>query len=265
MTDRRCRLLTVLGPPGIGKSRLALECARALRYDAEVLFGRCLPYGEGITYWPFVEIFRALEAEDELASVLSASTPEDIFWSIRKLFEHRARAKPPVLVLEDIHWAEPTLLDLIEHLAEWSRDAPLLLLCLTRPEFLEERPAWGSTQLRLEPLSANETDELIAELLAEHQLAEDVRTRIRTIAEGNPLYVEQLIAMLAEGGDAERIPPTIQALLSARLDALPPEQMHLLERAAVVGLEFEWERSPSWILSGGAHPALSSQRSSARS
>ena len=209
--------------------------------DAEVLFGRCLPYGEGITYWPFVEIFRAAGAEDELAAALAAGAPEDIFWAVRKALERRAAQRPVVLGLEDIHWAEPTLLDLIEHVAEWSRDAPILLLCLARPEFLEARPAWGSAQLRLEPLSADETDELIAELLAGTSLDESARVRITATSEGNPLYVEQLMAMLAEGGDPEHIPATIHALLAARLDALPTSQRELLERAAVVGLEFEWD------------------------
>jgi len=241
VAERRCRLLTVLGPPGIGKSRLALELAQVIGDEAEVLFGGCLPYGEGITYWPFVEIFREAGAEDELAAALSAGASEDVFWSMRKALEQRARRRPVVLVLEDIHWAEPTLLDLIEHLAEWTRDAPLLVLCLARPELLDNRQGWGGGQVRLEPLSATETDELISELLSSSILDEETHARIRATSEGNPLYVEQLIAMLAEGGDPEHIPPTIHALLAARLDVLPDDQRELLERAAVVGLEFEWD------------------------
>ena len=108
-----------------------------------MLSGRCLPYGEGITYWPLREIFAAAGAEDELDAALAAGAPEEIFWAVRKALECRARERPLVLVFEDIHWAEPTLLDLIEHLADWTRDAQLLLLCLARPELLDERPAWG--------------------------------------------------------------------------------------------------------------------------
>jgi class 3 adenylate cyclase/tetratricopeptide (TPR) repeat protein len=245
VSERRCRLVTVLGPPGIGKSRLARELAAALRGEAEVLFGRCLPYGEGITYWPLREIFAAADAEDELEAALAAGAPEEIFWAVRKALERRARQRPLVLVVEDIHWAEPTLLDLIEHLADWSRDAQLLLLSLARPELLTERPAWGGRSnaetLTLEPLAESEADELINSLLGGSRLEKEARVRIGQVAEGNPLFVEQLLAMLAEGGKADRVPATIQALLAARLDALPEEERDLLERASVIGFEFEWE------------------------
>ena len=245
VSERRCRLFTVLGSPGIGKSRLARELAAALRHEADVLVGRCLPYGEGITYWPLREIFAAAGAEEELEAALAGGAPEEIFWAVRKALESRARERPLVLVIEDIHWAEPTLLDLIEHLADWTRDAQLLLLCLARPELLDARPAWDSRTnaeaLTLDPLGETEADELIEGLLGGSQLEEGARTRIRQVAEGNPLFVEQLLALLAEGGEVDRVPSTIQALLAARLDALPNEERDLLERASIVGLEFEWE------------------------
>jgi len=139
----------------------------------------------------------------------------------------------------------PTLLDLLEHLIDWTRDAPLFLLCLARPDLLDVRPTWGAQAhaetFPLEPLSEAESDELIDELMSRSELAVEARAKVSEVAAGNPLFVEQLLAMFSEGGDRERVPPTIQALLAARLDALPDEEREVLERAAVVGLEFEWE------------------------
>ena len=165
VSDRRCRMVTVFGPPGIGKSRLARELEVMLAGEAIVLSGRCLSYGDGITYWPLVEIFKHAGGEDELARALSAGAPEEIFWSVRKALERRAHERPLAVVVEDIHWAEPTLLDLLQHLVDWTRDAPIFLLCLARPDLLDERPAWGGRRVTLEPLSDAQSDELIEELL----------------------------------------------------------------------------------------------------
>ena len=245
VAGRSCRLVTVLGPPGIGKSRISRELEAALAADATVLTGSCLPYGDGITYWPLVEIFRDAGAEDELDAALTAGGPEEIFLSVRRAFEQRAREQPLALLIEDIHWAEPTLLDLLDHLVDWTRDAPLLLLCSARPELLDERPAWGGQEqaenIRLEPLSRAESDELIDELVDNPGLREEIRARIRDTAEGNPLFVEQLLAAVSERGETEELPPTIHALLAARLDGLRADERDVLERASVVGQEFEWE------------------------
>jgi class 3 adenylate cyclase/tetratricopeptide (TPR) repeat protein len=259
VAERRCRLVTVFGPPGIGKSRLSREVAAELSAEASVLVGRCLPYGEGITYWPLREIFAAMGAEAELSTTLDTDVAEEVFWGVRKALEQRARERPLALVVEDIHWAEPTLLDLLEHLHDWTREAPIFVLCLSRPELRDGRPGWAGEALTLQPLSKAESEQLIDGHLGGVQLDETVRSRVRDVAEGNPLFVEQLVAMLAEGGDPDRVPVTIQALLAARLDALPIEERDVLERASVIGLEFEWDalgelaqerrRSPGAVLS----------------
>jgi class 3 adenylate cyclase/tetratricopeptide (TPR) repeat protein len=246
VAERRCQLVTVLGAAGIGKSRLAREVATELRGDAVVLEGRCLPYGEGITFWPLREIFVAAGAEEELDVALAAGAAEETFWAVRKSIEHRARESPLALIVQDIHWAEPTLLDLIEHLVDWTRDAQLLVLCLARPDLLDERPGWAAGRpnadtVTLDPLGEGESNELIAGLLGETRLEGRVRRRIQEVAEGNPLFVEQLVASLTEGGDVERVPSTIQALLASRLDMLSETERDVLERASVVGVEFEWE------------------------
>jgi class 3 adenylate cyclase/tetratricopeptide (TPR) repeat protein len=261
--ERSCRLATIVGPAGIGKSRLASELCGEIRGEARVLTGRCLPYGEGITFWPLVQMIGALGSEDGLREVLAGaddaqlvservlgvvgSAPAvasggEMFWGVRRLFEELARVQPLVVMVEDIHWAAPTLLDLLEYLAGWTHDAPVLLLCLARPDLLDERPGWltteNSTGLVLGPLTDAESEALLEEIAQEWPLDAGARARIAEAAEGNPLYVEQMAAMLAEGEPADQIPPSIHALLAARLDRLPVEERTVLERAAVAGKEF---------------------------
>src|SRR6266542_3210130 len=269
--DRTVHLFTVLGPAGIGKSRLAAEFATSVAREATVLTGRCVPYGHGMTFRPLADMLDSQLADPEglavtLAGDLGAelflrrvggaiglgdvpSTPTETFWAVRRLLEALARRRPLVVVIDDIHWAEELFLDLVEHIAEWARSAPILLLCLARPDLLDERPAWGggkanATKLLLDPLSDTDADALIDELPGGAELETDLRGRLATAAEGNPLFLEQTLALLREEaptGERLPVPPTIQALLAARLDRLPAGQRLLLENAAVVGREFELE------------------------
>jgi class 3 adenylate cyclase/tetratricopeptide (TPR) repeat protein len=254
--ERACHLFTVLGPAGVGKSRLAGELCKDVGEDATVLTGRCLPYGEGITFWPLYEILGELSARELLDS--SASAPEELFFSVRKLFEEAARERPLVVVLDDVHWAEPTFLDFVDHVSDWSRDAPILIVCLARPELLDGRPAWGggkmnATSVLLEPLPESECEHLIRNLLGDAELATDARARILDAAEGNPLFVEEMLEMLIDDGLLERqngswvatadladaaVPPTIQALIAARLDRLSTGERAVVERGAVEGKIF---------------------------
>jgi class 3 adenylate cyclase/tetratricopeptide (TPR) repeat protein len=280
LRDRRAHLFTIYGEAGVGKSRLAREFVDSLE-RASVLVGRALPYGEGVTYWPLGEMVKAaagisdddpLEeafeklreccAEDAVADVLglaaglmealdSERSPQEIAWGAREVMQGIADVQPLVLLFEDIHWAEPPLLDLIEHLAEWVR-APLLIICLARTELLDARPGWGggrvrSTAIELEPLSEAESAELVEQLLS--QLAGAVGERLPTLpqealdrAEGNPLFVEETIRMLVESGSgngsAGRVPDTLQALIAARIDHLTPDAKTLLQRGSVIGRVF---------------------------
>ena len=261
--DRRCRVFTVLGEGGIGKSRLVAELVAGLGDDVVALTGRCRSFGEGIAFRPVAEILRAaagdvteeqigalLEGEPDAGAVAgylaAASGSSDtlasaveVDWAVRRLFEALARRTPLVVVVDDIHWAEPALLDLLELLPDTVRDAPVFLLCLARPELLEERPRW-EVSLALEPLTAGESDLLIDRLLAGTELPEPLRARLAEAAEGNALYIEQALAYLGEhdADDAElEMPPTIKALLDARLDRLPARESDVLERAAVMGRE----------------------------
>ena len=250
-SERACHLFTLLGAAGVGKSRLTAEFL-ASGGESSIVRGRCLSYGEGITYWPIVEIVLQLGVRPEneraaaaIASLLGESEApakaEDIAWAFRTLLEQVA---PVVCVIDDLHWAEPTLLDLVDHVADWSRDAPILLVCIARPELHDRRPTWAggklnATTVLLEPLSEEETDQLIERLLGDSDLDTALRARIRDAAEGNPLFVEQMLAMVAESPGADVVvPPTIQALLAARLDQLDPAERDVLQRGAVEGKVF---------------------------
>jgi predicted ATPase/class 3 adenylate cyclase len=287
--ESSCHLFTLLGPAGAGKSRLANELVEHAGGKANALSGRCLPYGEGITFWPVVEIVKraarlspgldAAEARRRIAELVADEREgeliverltaivgltrggiraQDTFWAFRKLLESLARRRPLVIAFDDIHWGEATLLDLIEHVADWARDAPILILCLGRPELLEERPSWGggklnATSLLLEPLDHEACGRLVENLLASTPVDGEVKRRIAGAAEGNPLFVEEMLAMLIDDGalreeggrwraagdiSAITIPPTIQALLAARLDRLPSDELAVIERAAVAGKVF---------------------------
>jgi class 3 adenylate cyclase/tetratricopeptide (TPR) repeat protein len=254
VSERSCHLFTILGAAGVGKSRLAAEFLGTVE-EATVVRGRCLSYGEGITYWPVVEILKQLPSAAELGidaiavgavegllgeEETTVST-EDIAWAVRKVLESVSAARPIVCVLDDLHWGEPTFLDLVEHVADLSRDAPILILCMARPELLDARPGWGggklnATTVLLEPLADEETERLIGSLA---HFDESLRANIRKAAEGNPLFVEEMVALAREREDGDvNVPPTIQALLAARLDQLEPAERSVLERGAVEGRVF---------------------------
>ena len=238
LDEQRCELVTVVGEAGVGKSRLVAETIGAI--EAHIVEGRCLPYGEGITYWPVVEVLKQLDAlpsdQAAAAALLSllgetdaATSAEEIAWAVRKLLEEQA---PLVCVFDDIQWGEETFLDLIEHVALLSSGAPLLLLCMARSELLERRSSWPAP-LRLEPLGDEEVDALIG-----RQVPTELRDRIARVAGGNPLFVGELVAM-AGGTDGDlTVPPTLWAVLAARLDQLEPSERRVLERAAVEGESF---------------------------
>jgi DNA-binding SARP family transcriptional activator len=233
------RRVVVVGDPGIGKTRLAREFAQRVAGSARVLTGRCAAFGKGAALLPLVEILQQVGVfEEELADQpdtervtarlreQSSYDKSEGFWALRRLIEAMATALPVVLVLEDAHWATPTLLDLVDYLNGWT-NAPLFMLVLARPELLDARPEWRDHALALEPLSEEESLELASSLAA------DVSEGAVERAEGNPLFLEQLIAT-----EAEEPPPTLEALIESRLDQLPPSERAVLERASVVGREF---------------------------
>jgi class 3 adenylate cyclase/tetratricopeptide (TPR) repeat protein len=240
--DRACHMFTLLGAAGVGKSRLVRAFLEKIGDGARVLRGRCLHYGEGITYWPVVEVLIQLGRDPD--SVIGAS-PAEAQLAFRKVLEDEAAKGPLVVYFDDLQWAEPTFLELVEHIADWSRDAPIFLLCAARPDLLDLRSAWGggklnASSLLLESLSSADSALLVDHLLEKIELAEGMRGRIVEAAEGNPLFVEEMVAMVREDGvDGEVVvPPTIHALLQARLDRLGGDERTVIERGAVEGKIF---------------------------
>jgi class 3 adenylate cyclase/tetratricopeptide (TPR) repeat protein len=236
--ERRCELVTVVADAGVGKSRLVAEVLASVHVTA--VRGRCLSYGDGITYWPVVEVLKQLDvlpsdpaAAEAIQSLLGETTlptdAEEIAWAFRKTLEQAAAEKPVAVVFDDIQWAEETFLDLVEHVALLASGAPILLLCLARSELVERRPSWPVT-LRLEPLQDDDVGELIPE-----RLPAGLRERIARAAGGNPLFVEEMLAMANEAEGEAVVPPTLQALLAARLDQLEVVERSVLERGAVEG------------------------------
>ncbi|MBA2641629.1 MAG: AAA family ATPase [Actinobacteria bacterium] len=241
VADRTCRLFTLLGPAGIGKSRLVADFLERVGDSADVLRGRCLHYGEGITYWPLVEMLLAIGVDPD--DVIGTSPPETQL-AFRRLLEARVADRPQVVVIDDLQWAEPVFIDLVEHVADLSRDAPIFLLCIARTELLDVRSGWGGGKMNassvlLEPLGAEECAELMERLVTDAPLDAELRERITIASAGNPLFVEEMLAMVREGGDGEiAVPPTIQALLQARIDSLDGDVRVVMERGAVEGEVF---------------------------
>ena len=269
--ERVTMTVSVIGEAGQGKTRLVQESAERLGREANVLTGRCLPYGEGITFWPLRELvhqaagghdsperIRALLGGDADAAGVAErlhralgpgnqgrSDAAEIFWAARRFLEVLARSRPLLVVFEDLHWAEPTFLDLVESLALPPGGSPIALVCIARPELLEQRPAWTAeadraVSIELPPLDEGPAASLLDTLTAGQRLPPSTRARLMDTAAGNPLYLEQLAVSLSEqaGSDRPALPPTIQALLAARLQRLGPGAGSVLARAAIVGKEF---------------------------
>ena len=265
-------LVTVIGEAGIGKTRLLYEVERRLGHEMNVLTGRCLSYGEGITFWPLRELIRQAsgghDSPDKIKALLDGQPDAaevaarlslalgpgnqgrleaaEIFWAARRLLETLARSRPLLVVFEDLHWAESTFLDLVESLAVQPGRSPVVLVCVARPELLEQRPAWAAGTARalsieLTPLADGSAAALLDSLTGDQRIPPSTRAHLLETAAGNPLYLEQLAVSLSEQAGSEIwpvLPPTIQALLGARLQRLGPGASSVLARAAIVGKDF---------------------------
>jgi class 3 adenylate cyclase/tetratricopeptide (TPR) repeat protein len=276
IVERSAQLVTLAGVPGIGKSRLVFELYRAIERHPDLIawrLGRCLPYGDGVTFWALGEMVKAqagilegdpeAEAERKLAAAVAdrwieshlrplvglgggaetgGDAREEAFTAWRRFFEGLAEDRPLVLVFEDLHWADENLLDFVDHLVDWATAVPVLVVCTARPELLTRRPGWGGGKpnaltISLSPLSDDETARLLHELLGP-ALPAPARPELIANAGGNPLYAEEFARMLRDRGMAGELPETVQGVIAARLDLLEPQQKALLQDAAVIGKRF---------------------------
>jgi predicted ATPase/class 3 adenylate cyclase len=301
--ERAVHVFTLLGEPGVGKSRLVGECLARLRDEPVILRGRCLPYGAGITYWPLMEILRVqakVAGSDDRASALAnldshlatvfgssadvqqvrarllvllglespaVALPDvapgrvhaEIGWALRRYFEALTATRPAVIVIDDLQWAEPALIEVIDGILDRMRGVPLALICVARPELPETHPRWAvgrtnASTITLEGLDAAETTTLISRLLDIDDLPAALRTQIAKRSEGNPLFCEEFLRMLIEDGRVVNadgrwratpaaatvaIPETIVALLAASIDRLGKEEKSALQLASIIGERFD--------------------------
>jgi class 3 adenylate cyclase/tetratricopeptide (TPR) repeat protein len=282
--ERKPTVATVIGDAGVGKSRLIREVVASLADEAVVVSGRCLSYGDGTTFWPVIEAVRdaaGINPDDgpdvgfeklgtlagdravveRLASILGLSQDtfslDELFWAVRRWLETMTERHGPICwVVDDIHWAEPTFLTLLQHVVETATGHPIFVVCSARRELLDRALDWGQDggRVMLAPLADADAGEVVANLLGRSGIPASVTDRVVAAAEGNPLFVEQMTSMLVDSGklrptdggwqvvgddlSAIEVPPTIHALLAARLDLLARDERAVIEPASVVGLEF---------------------------